>query len=411
MFLGVVMNLNDIYQVTIESLDHQGRGIARIDKMIIFIPGVLPNEIVKIKIVNMKKNYLEGEVVSFIKKSDIRIKPICPYYNECGGCDLMHMPYDEQLKYKEEKVKNIMKRYASLDCVVNIIPCDKPLNYRNKVTFQVKNVIGMYRKKSYDIVPIDKCLLLDEKINECLKKLQTKNLEHIKQIIIRASFDNIMVILESDKDIDIGVHDLDFNVIKKVNNNYINIKGNDYLIDKIGDKKYKISPSSFFQINKNQTKKLYDVVLDYLNLDGSEKVLDLYCGTGTIGIYIANYANEVLGIEINKDAIVDAKSNAKLNNIHNINFMAGDVGNIIKNINFVPNKVIVDPPRSGLDKKTISELFKLLPEKIVYVSCDPITLARDLSELKNKYLVKEITPVDMFCQTYHVECVCLLIKK
>lgn len=405
------MNLNDIYQVTIESLDHQGRGIARIDKMIIFIPGVLPNEIVKIKIVNMKKNYLEGEVVSFIKKSDIRIKPICPYYNECGGCDLMHMPYDEQLKYKEEKVKNIMKRYASLDCVVNIIPCDKPLNYRNKVTFQVKNVIGMYRKKSYDIVPIDKCLLLDEKINECLKKLQTKNLEHIKQIIIRASFDNIMVILESDKDIDIGVHDLDFNVIKKVNNNYINIKGNDYLIDKIGDKKYKISPSSFFQINKNQTKKLYDVVLDYLNLDGSEKVLDLYCGTGTIGIYIANYANEVLGIEINKDAIVDAKSNAKLNNIHNINFMAGDVGNIIKNINFVPNKVIVDPPRSGLDKKTISELFKLLPEKIVYVSCDPITLARDLSELKNKYLVKEITPVDMFCQTYHVECVCLLIKK
>lgn len=405
------MNLNDIYEVTITSLDHQGRGIAKINDLITFIPNTLPNEVVKIKITNIKKNYLEAELLEILKKDSKRIDPICPYYDECGGCDLMHMAYENQAEYKENKVKNIMKRYADLECVYNIVKCDNPLNYRNKVTFQVKSVIGMYRKKSYDITPIDKCLLVDDKINDYLNILKNKDLKGINQIVIKTSIDDTMIIFICDKDIDIDISDLNCNVIKKYNDKYIVLKGQNYITDYIGDKIYKISPSSFFQINSKQVKKLYDKVVEYLDLKNTDFVLDLYCGTGTIGIYLANYVNKVLGIEINKEAIIDARENAKLNNISNIEFIAGDTGKIIENLDVYPNKIVVDPPRTGLDKKVISKLITMKPQKIVYVSCDPVTLARDLNLLKEFYTVEKITPVDMFCQTMHVESVCCMSKK
>lgn len=405
------MDINDVYKIEINSLDHQGRGIGRINNIVVFVPNTLPGEVVEVKLTNIKKKYLEGEVVNYISTSTNRVKPLCSYYDVCGGCDLMHMSYENQVEYKENKIKNIMLRYANIDCVNNIVKCENPLNYRNKVTFQVKNVIGLYKKKSYEIIPVDKCLLADERINNCLKILKQINLDGINNIVVRTSYNDMMIIFMCDKDINIDINLFDCNVIKCLNNKYMVLKGNNYIIDKIGDKKYKISPTAFFQVNSKQTKKLYDLVLDYLELDGTENVLDLYCGTGTIGIYIASNAKEVLGVEINKNAIMDAEFNKNLNNVSNIKFIAGDSSKVIHDINFKPDKVIVDPPRAGLDHKLINEIIKMNPSRIVYVSCDPITLVRDLNLFKEKYDIKYITPVDMFCHTEHVETVSVLKRK
>ena len=395
-------------EVKIDRLDHQGRGIASLDK-VTFIPNALPGEIVDIEITTSKSKYNIGKVNRYISESNSRIKPICPYYNVCGGCELMHLSYENELKYKEDKIKNIMSRYAGLDNVSNIVGCNTELSYRNKVTFKVDKKISLSKKESHELVNIDKCLLISDKMNNYITVINKIDLSNINEVIIRESIDDTMIIFMCDKDINIETSLLDCNVVKYYKK-YETLKGNNYIIDKIGDLSYKISPSSFFQVNKYQVKKLYDLVLDNLKPNKSDKVLDLYCGTGTIGLYVANYVDEVLGIEINEDAIKDANYNKELNNIHNISFTAGD-SKIIHNINFKPNKIIVDPPRAGLDKKVIDDIIRINPERLVYVSCDPITLARDLNILKEKYNVNKIIPVDMFPRTYHVETVCVLERK
>ena len=394
-------------EVKIDRLDHQGRGISSLDK-VTFIPNTLPGEIVDIEITTSKSKYNVGKVLDYKIISNDRIKPVCPYYNECGGCDLMHISYENELKYKENKIKNIMSRYASLDNVSNIIGCDNELGYRNKVTFKVDKRISLSKKESHELVNIDKCLLISDKMNSYINIINKMDLSHIKEVVIRES-NEILIIFICNQDVDIDTSKLDCDVVKYYNK-YITLKGNNYIIDKIGNLSYKISPSSFFQVNKYQVKKLYDLVLDNLDLTNEDKVLDLYCGTGTIGLYISDKVKKVLGIEINEDAIKDANYNKELNNIHNISFIAGD-SKIIHNIDFKPNKIIVDPPRAGLDKKVIDDILNINPERIVYVSCDPITLARDLNILKDKYTVEKIIPVDMFPKTYHVECVTLLCRK
>ena len=399
-----LINWGDFMEVKIDRLDHQGRGISSLDK-VTFIPNTLPDEIVDIEIIESKSKYNIGKVNKYISKSINRIEPLCPYYNECGGCELMHISYENELKYKEDKIKNIMNRYARIDNVSNIVGCNKELNYRNKVTFKVDKKISLSKKESHELVNIDKCLLISDKMNEYINIINKMDLTDIKEVIIRES-DEILIIFICDKDIDIDTSLLDCNVVKYYNN-YETLKGNNYIVDKIGNLSYKISPSSFFQVNRYQVKKLYDLVLNNLELNNQDRVLDLYCGTGTIGLYIANYCNEVLGIEINRDAIKDANYNKELNNIHNISFIAGD-SKIIHNIKFNPNKIIVDPPRAGLDKKVIDDIIRINPERLVYVSCDPITLARDLNILKEKYNIIKIIPVDMFPRTYHIETVCVL---
>ena len=394
-------------EVKIDRLDHQGRGIASLDK-VTFIPNTLPGEIVDIEITTSKSKYNIGKVNRYISESNSRIKPICPYYNICGGCELMHLSYENELKYKEDKIKNIMSRYAGLDNVSNIVGCNTELSYRNKVTFKVDKKISLSKKESDELVNVDKCLLISDRMNSYISILNKMDLTGINEVIIRDS-DEILIIFMCSEDIDIDASLLDCNVVKYYKK-YETLKGNNYIIDKIGDLSYKISPSSFFQVNKYQVKNLYDLVLNNLDLNKNDKVLDLYCGTGTIGLYVAKYSNEVLGIEINEDAIKDADYNKELNNIHNISFIAGD-SKIIHNIKFNPNKIIVDPPRAGLDKKVIDDIININPERIVYVSCDPITLARDLNILKENYNVEKIIPVDMFPRTYHVETVMVLEKK
>ena len=395
-------------ETKIDRLDHQGRGISLLDK-VTFIPNTLPGELVDIDITTSKSKYNIGKVKKYIKTSKDRIEPLCPYYNICGGCELMHLSYENELKYKESKIKDIMNRYAKLDNVSNIVGCDEELNYRNKVTFKVDKKISLSKKESHELVNIDKCLLISDRMNSYINKLNKMDLSNVNEVIIRESIDDIMIIFMCNEDINIDTSLLDCNVVKYYNK-YEILKGNNYIVDKIGNLSYKISPSSFFQVNRYQVKKLYDLVLENIKPNKNDKVLDLYCGTGTIGLYVSNYVDEVLGIEINEEAIKDANYNKELNNIYNISFIAGD-SKIIHNIKFNPNKIIVDPPRAGLDKKVIDDILNINPERIVYVSCDPITLARDLNILKENYNVEKIIPVDMFPRTYHVETVCVLERK
>ena len=367
-----------MYEVKIIDYDHKGRGMARINDKIVFIPNTMIDEIVNIEITKDKKNYMEGKVINYIEKNPDRIDNLCPYYKYCGGCDILHLPYNKQLEYKYNKVKNIINRYLKEDVKINdIVKSDKQFNYRNKVTLHSNdNKIGLYSKGSNSIIEIDNCLLLNDELNNYIKTITTKD----KEIVLRTNGEKV---LDNDESI----------------------------LMNIGNYKYLVSLDSFFQINDNVTYKLYEKIKEYCSSTKEDNILDLYCGTGTIGIYLSQECNKVLGVEINKQAIVDANKNKELNNIGNIEFVASDVSKVINKLNFKPSIVVVDPPRTGLDEFTIKEIIKMNPKKLVYVSCDPMTLARDLNILKYYFDIKEITPFDMFPNTYHVENICLLTNK
>ena len=273
--------------------------------------------------------------------------------------------------------------------------------------------MGFYKKKTYELVYIDKCIIALPEINKIIKRLNSLKLDGIEEIIIRSTLKNeTMVIIKAISDIDNNYYE---NNLKDYTDSLIVIKdgicnvifGKGYITEKIGEYHYKIAPLSFFQVNINGAEKLYNVIKEYAQLTGAESVLDLYCGTGTIGIYLSGQAKKVIGIEINHNAVECALDNVKLNGLNNVDFICKDVS---KNIDDYQNidLIVVDPPRAGLKRKAIDNILKIKPNKIIYVSCNPSTLARDLNTLKNEYNVANITLVDMFPNTYHVECVCLL---
>ena len=393
--------------IEVLKLDHLGRGIGKINNKVIFIPNTLPGEIVEINITKDKKNYCEGRVVNYIKKSSSRIQAKCPYFEKCGGCDLMHLTYTDQLKYKQQKIEDIICRYTNLNIKISpIIPSDNIYNYRNKMSFHVNSKsIGLYEKQSNKIINIEKCLLADQKINTILNKLNKMQL-NAKNIIIRATNDETMIYYDGNIN---NIESLNINTI--VNEDKI-IKGSGHITETLNKMKFIISPQSFFQINTRQTIKLYDKIKEMANISKTDKLLDLYCGTGTIGLYISNSCNNVIGIDICKSAIDDANKNKILNNIDNATYIASDAKDAVKNLNFKPDVVVIDPPRSGLFKGMANDIFNFKSPKIIYVSCNPITLARDLQTLSNMYNIQEIQPIDLFPHTYHVECIVLLtIKK
>ncbi len=365
-------------QVKIERLDNFGRGIAYINNKICFIENALPNEIVEVEIVKEKKNFQEAKVLKYITTSSKRIKVDCKYYDKCGGCNLRHISYEEENNYKENKVQELLKHIGNINIKVNKIIYGKENNYRNKVTFHnTKKGLGYYEKNTKNIINIDNCLLLDDRINELIKEINTKE----QEVIIRTSNDSKEVILND----------------------------NSTIITNIGNKKYYISKNSFFQVNKYVTNDLFDLIRKSINKKYNT-CLDLYCGTGTIGIYISDLVNKVIGIDYNKDNIINANKNLELNNINNIEFICDKVENKINEFSDI-DLVIVDPPRAGLDNKTKKYLEKINPERIIYVSCDPATLARDLKDLSESYKVIEVTPVNMFPRTYHCESVTVLERK
>lgn len=372
------------YLVT--GLDHFGRGIIRDNGIPIFVENALIGEVVTIEVTKTKKNFKEAKVIDHIKTSSSRIKPECPYYDKCGGCDIMHMSYEEQLRFKENKVKEVMNKFEINTTIKPIIP-SKQFGYRNKVTLQCGKDVGYFQKHSYDIVDIDECLIANDSINKVIKTFKN-SFKGSHQVVIRANEEHKMIVTGE------------------------KVEGDSFMVEKIGNFKFHVSPKAFFQVNNDGMIKLYNKVLEYADLNEKDKVLDLYCGTGTIGIYVSPYCKEVLGVEINDDAVRDAIKNKELNNISNIDFKAGDVKDIIEQLNFKPNVIIVDPPRSGLDKKAIDRIIEFKPNKIIYVSCDAMTLGRDLKALSDFYDIVEITPVDMFPNTHHVENVSYLkIKK
>lgn len=397
-------------EVIITDFNHTGEGIGRIDGKIIFIPKTIPGDIVLVKDIKDFKSYYKGTVDKVITPSPDRIPPKCPYYDLCGGCDLLNINYSNQLSYKQNKVKNILKKYANIDIDLEILSSQKEYGYRNKITLQVENgKLGLYQQNSNTLVEIDECLLVSTNVNNLIKIIKNNlDLSLVSNIMIREYKDNLMLQFIGNINKSNVINQLS-KYTKVIYLNDLLLYGDKNLEVKLGNYKYKVSPSSFFQVNYESATKLYDKIIEYLGPDNN-KVLDLYCGTASIGIYISNYCKEITGIEINSSSVKDANENIKLNNLNNIKVLKGDVGKLLTTKDKY-DAIIVDPPRSGLDKKTKETLLKIKSKKIIYVSCDPITLARDLNTLKELYDIKDITLVDMFPNTYHVESVVWLSLK
>ena len=396
-------------EVKIEKLDNLGRGITYINNKICFIKNSLPNEIVDIEIIKDKSKYLEGKILKYIEKSPLRIEEECPYSSICGGCILNHLCYNDENKFKTNKIKDIMKKYADInsDLIENIIYNDRNY-YRNKVVLHGNdNSLGLYKEGTNEIIPIKECLLLNPKINEIITLLNNIN-NGIEEVTIKTSNDNSKVMVSIIGNIKSTSELLNICDVLILNNKY---QTNNKVIEtNIGNKKYYQSINSFFQVNNTLTKELYNEVLINVRDKNYKKVLDLYCGTGTIGIYIKDYVDKVIGIDYNSSNIEDAKKNVELNNLNNIEFICDKVENKIDEFTDI-DLVIVDPPRAGLDTKTKDYLKKINPEKIIYISCDPVTLVRDLNDLDESYKVKFIKPYNMFPRTYHCESITVLERR
>ncbi len=398
-------------EVKIEKLDNQGRGIAYVNDLITFIPNALPEEIVDIQITKENKKYQEGKVIKYIKESSKRIKSICPYFDICGGCELLNLSYQDTLDYKKEKLESILSKYANINTSIEIIPSTNNICYRNKVTLKVMNYkIGYYESSSHKLVEIDNCLLAEKPIQEIipdLKYLKVKNGE----IVLRSNYNNeLLIVINSKEKITPNItylknHHKIAGII--LNNKVIN--GDDKFIDIINHKLFNVSYDSFFQVNRDICSKLFQLIEE--NTENSKVILDLYCGVGTLGIASSKTVEKAYGIEIVKNAILNAITNSKINKRNNIYYMLGDVSKNLPKIKDEIDTIIVDPPRAGLDSITKDTILKLKPEKIIYVSCDPMTLSRDIKELSKSYNVKTIKGLDMFPMTQHCESTTILERR
>ncbi len=416
------------YKLSIIHQDHNGRGIAKFNRYPIFIPYTLPGELIEVKITKAKKNYAEGLPEKLITVSKNRVKIPCDYFYICGGCDIMHQKYEDGLHMKKRNLLELLYKFGKINIklvkINDVVSSDDIYNYRNKVTFHVKdNKIGFYKYKTNDLINMNKCLIVNDVFNKILKVIK-KNLKNsgITQITMRCGeyTNEIMVILKTDKDIDEKFYNsilkIDEN-IKSIyqlkNDKYKLLCGQKYIHDNLLDKKFQISPDSFFQINTKQAEKMFSRVLKYID-ENDTNILDLYCGIGVISIIVSNNKRNIIGVDIVSNAIKDANTNKKINKVKNVEFINQDVSNvlpIIKKAKKNLNVIILDPPRTGIDKNSIKIINDLLPKKLIYISCNPVTLSRDLRELSLNYDIKEITPFDMFPLTHHVESVCLLIRK
>ncbi|MEG6568400.1 23S rRNA (uracil(1939)-C(5))-methyltransferase RlmD [Thermoanaerobacterium thermosaccharolyticum] len=448
------INIGDKYEIYIDNMAHEGQGVGRLDGIAVFVRGALKGERVLAKIDEKHKNYLNAHVEKILLPSQERIMPKCIYAGKCGGCTLQHLSYKGQLEFKKQVVDDSLSRIGKINTIVyDTIGMDNPLYYRDKAEYPVGtedgNIkSGFYASKSHNIIAIDSCMIQSDYSIEAMKTVREwannykisifdeksgKGL--LRHIITKVGFTTkeVMVILVING-IDIPYKDELINTLKKnikelksivlninksrsrlvMGSQNIVIYGDGYITDYIGDKKFEISPLSFFQVNPIQTKVLYEKALEYADLKGDEIVIDVYCGIGTISIFFAKYVKHVYGIEVVSDAVEDAKRNAAINGINNADFIAGKAEHVMKRLykeGLMPDIIILDPPRRGLDKDVVDECVKMNPQKIIYISCNPTTLARDLRIFEdNGYKTEKVQPVDMFPYTYHVECVTLMSR-
>ena len=454
--MKVPVEKNKEYIVDIIDYGAFGEGIAKVENFTIFIPSALKGEKIKVLIVKVQSSHAFGKIVEILKKSKYRVEEDCNSYKRCGGCDLRHIDYEETLNMKQEMVQNLVnKTLSQKPKIEKTIGMGNPYHYRNKAQYplgldkQKNPVMGVYAQRTHEIIPISNCMIqseISQKIANYIfnyikeNKIPVYNEKTrkgvIRHIVTRVGFRSheVMCILVTNTDGFQKEKELTKNlvenfpeiktIVKNINNKNtnvilgdrnINLYGDGFIFDTLGDYTFKISPNSFYQINPIQTEALYEIALEKANLSKSDILFDLYCGIGTIGIFAAKKVKKVYGIEIVEQAIEDAKENAQINEIHNIEFIAGDVEKtfetLMKKENVYPDVLVVDPPRKGLDITTIGNIIAVEPKKLIYISCNPATLVRDLKELEEKYKVKEIHPVDMFPFTHHVECVCVLELK
>ena len=395
-------------QIKIEKMDDLGNAIGYYNNKIVFIPKTIPGDIVEFKIIKETKNYIKGIVTNYIQRGNNYQKAFCPYYEKCGGCQLQNYLYDETLKYKKQRVQSILKK-ININNDIEIIKNESPLNYRNKIELKVKDgVIGFYQNETHNIIQIDKCMITKNCINDFIKVIKTFNIKN-GNVMIRCNYnDELLVSINSQDSLKVNKDILPkYKVVGIIFNDKIIYKDNKF-IDIIGGKFFEISYDSFFQVNSYINEQLFKIIKE--NVQGSN-VLDLYSGVGTLSIMASDNANKVYGIEIIPNAVINALKNAKMNNVSNINFILGDVQDKIKFINDKIDTIIVDPPRKGLDKNTINKILELLPNKIIYISCEAQSLSNNLKDLLTKYDVYKIYILDMFSYSYHVETICILTHK
>ena len=442
------------YEILINNVSHQGEGIGRVENFAVFVPGAIKGEKIEVKITEIRKNFARGELEKIILPSLNRVKPPCSVFNLCGGCHLQHINYKKQLEMKKEIVENVLSRIGNQNIdVMPIIGMEIPWRYRNKGHFHLarenENItLGFYQSKSHDLVPVSQCLLFSQNINSLIKYLEKEltrqkitiynhktDKGNFRGIVLRESkyTGEIMIIFITREERWYLDENFLNNLIiafpqvvslcQNINKNpkmalfgkdFRILKGKTFIEDHIGSFKFKISPSSFFQVNVLQTEILYKKILEYANLSGKETVIDSYSGTGTISIYLAGKAKKVYGLELQKGAVRDAWANGELNNLSNLKFFSGKAESWLYKWVQRGEKVeviIIDPPRRGCSREVLKNIIKIKPEQILYVSCDMPTLARDIKYItQNGYNIEEVQPIDMFPHTSHIECLVHLTR-
>ena len=447
---------NQEYIVDIIDNGFEGEGIAKIDNFTIFIPGTIKGEKVRILIVKVLSSHGFGKIVEIIEKSPMRQDVDCNTYKRCGGCNLRHIKYEETLKMKQNAVQSLVNKTLKNKIEVQeTIGMENPLHYRNKAQYPIginkqgEPVIGVFANRTHEVIPIDNCLIQNKKSEEIAKFIiefiKEKNISIydektgkglVRHIVTKVGIktgeimcvivlnghkipkenelvENLRTRYPEIKTIVKNINMKNTNVILGQEN--INLYGNGYIEDILGEYKFKISPLSFYQVNPVQAEKLYNLGVSMAEITKDDVVFDLYCGIGTISLFMSKFAKKVYGIEIVEEAVKMAKENAESNNVSNTEFFAGDVeivlDDLINNKGLKADVVMFDPPRKGLDKKSIDNILNIRPKKIVYISCNPATLIRDLADFENEYDIKTIIPVDMFPYTSHIECVSVLQHK
>ena len=453
----VKLELSQTFPLTIKRLGINGEGVGYFKRQVVFVPGALPGEEVVVEATKVHPKFVEAKIKNIRKKSEFRVQPICPVYEECGGCQLQHLDYSQQLKEKRDIVIQSLERHTELPInqmdIRETMGMENPWNYRNKSQFQVgqkdgKVLAGLYGINSHNLVHIDQCAVQHTKTNKAigtvrkvLQKLQIPIYsEKSKKGIVRTVVARVgiqtgelqIVLITAKKELpqkEQIVEEIKKRLpeVKSIMQNIngektslifgeetVNLGGNDFIQETLGDLSFELSARTFFQLNPEQTVKLYNEVKEAAQLTGMEKVVDAYCGVGTIGLWVADQAAEIRGMDVIPESIEDAKKNAARHGIKHAQYVTGKAEVILPkwaNEGWTPDVVIIDPPRTGLDQQLLETLLKVKPKRIVYVSCNPSTLAKDISVLAPLYKVEYIQPVDMFPQTSHVECVSRLILK
>ncbi|MEZ2657925.1 23S rRNA (uracil(1939)-C(5))-methyltransferase RlmD [Aneurinibacillus aneurinilyticus] len=447
---------NETVELTIEDLSHEGNGVGRYEGYTLFVPGALPGERIVAKTTKLKKQFGYARLIEIVDAAANRTEPLCPVYRRCGGCTLQHMDYEGQLAFKRKLVEDNLRRIGKIEGVPvhPTLGMKEPWRYRNKAQVPIGEeegglIGGFYAQRSHEIIDMEACLIQHEKSDEVVARVKeiagkygirayNEETQHglLRHVVTKVGFatGQVMIVLVTNGDklphkealtqelaqAIPGVASIVQNINTKKTNVIFGdttrvLWGEEYIYDTIGEVKFAISARSFYQVNPVQTERLYGKALEYAALMGDENVIDAYCGIGTISLFLAQKAKRVFGVEIVPDAIEDAKRNARLNSMDNVTFAVGEAETIIPQWyeeGSNADVIVVDPPRKGCDKRLLDTITAMKPERVVYVSCNPATLARDLRILEDGgYRTIEVQPVDMFPHTNHVECCSLLVRK